>query len=394
MSTRPNQAPSALRRSTQPIDAPQLLEGRVLNGRYRLERVLNTGGMGIVYEATQLAIGRKVAVKILKPTLSADPSLVERFHLEVQIAASISHPNVVQLFDSGTGAGGVTYLVMEFVEGKSLRQALRSGDLKLWEILYVFSQVCAALVETHGQQVIHRDLKFDNIMVLRMRDGRIHAKLLDFGVAKLLSSDLNLTKGGQITGTPGIIAPELVDGERPSPRSDLYSLGVLMFTAFTGRAPFEAENDLELMRAHKTRPLPNLRRLVGDKVPEEVVDLTAELLEKDPDRRPARAADVRRRLDRMAHTLRERFPDATNYVPPQDSGLLDQESTGEVEILLNQQSAGDKKVEMRGGLIGFLFPRPVVAPMTVVAYLSLILMLLIMMLVYLIYQQWFLTSAG
>lgn len=390
MTTQPSEPAIPNRRSkTQPIDAPQLLVGRVLDGRYRLEQVLNAGGMGIIFEATQLTVGRKVAVKVLKPTLTRDPSLVERFQLEVQMVAGISHPNVVQLVDSGSDAGGLTYLVMEFVEGKTLRQALRAGDLRLWEILYVFSQVCAALVETHGQQIIHRDLKFDNIMIMRMRDGRIHVKLLDFGVAKLLSSDYNLTQGGQVTGTPGIIAPELVDGEAPSPQSDLYSLGVLMFTALAGQAPFSGDNDLALMRAHKVEPLPNLRKLVGKQVPEEIVDLACELLAKDPEQRPARAELVRKRLDRMAHAFRERSPDATAYTPPKMVGLEETESDNlrglEKEFLATKEA--EEKQGLDRGWVGLIFPRPVVAPMTVVAALSLILMILIMVLIYLLYQQ-------
>ncbi len=357
-----------------------MLEGRVLDGRYRLNRVLNAGGMGIIYEATQLTVGRTVAVKVLKPTLTKDPSLVERFQLEVEMVARIAHPNVVTLYDSGRDAGGLTYLVMEYVEGVTLRQALREGQLRLWEMLYVFSQVCAALVETHGQQIIHRDLKFDNIMVSRMRDGRIHVKLLDFGVAKLLSREQELTQVGQVTGTPGIIAPELVDGKKPTARSDLYSLGVLMFTALAGRAPFHGDNDLALMRAHKYEELPNLRRLVGDRVPEEVVDLACELLLKEPDQRPQRAEDVRRRLDTMAHRLRESVPDAPPFIPPRTEGLEEVEpSSIDVEIM----DFGPTSRDEEGGLFG----PPVVAPMTVVAYLSLVLMLLILVLVYMIFQQ-------
>lgn len=386
MSTQPNESTLPPRRSTKPMDAPQLLLGRILDGRYRLDRVLNAGGMGIVFEATQLTVGRKVAVKVLKPTLTSDPSLVERFKLEVEMVAGVVHPNVVQLVDSGSDPSGLTYLVMEYVQGKTFRQALRGGDLKLWEILYVFSQVCAALVETHGQQIIHRDLKFDNIMVVRMRDGRIHVKLLDFGVAKLLSRNAELTAGGQVTGTPGIIAPELVDGVAPSARSDLYSLGVLMFTSLAGQAPFTGINDLELMRAHKHEPLPNLRKLVGNRVPEEVVDLTCELLEKDPQMRPARAADVRKRIDVMAHALRNRTPDATAYVPPNMEGLREKESNTDEPLDLGSLRLDDKPEPDGRGWIGLIFPQPLVAPMTVVTSLFFILMILIMIMIYLFYQ--------
>ena len=390
MTTRPNQPASSGRSSTQPIDTPELLVGRTLGGRYRLDKVLNAGGMGIIFAATQLSVGRKVAVKLLKPTLSRDPSLVERFQLEVEVVAQIAHPNVVGLIDSGQDPTGLTFLVMEFVEGKTLRQSLRAGDLKLWEILEVFSQVCNGLIETHGQQIIHRDLKFDNIMVQRMRDGEIQVTLLDFGVAKLLSHDSNLTEGGQVAGTPGIVAPELVDGKDPTPRSDLYSLGVLLFTTLAGQTPFKGNNDLELMRAHKVEPVPNLKRLVGKQVPEEVIDLAGELMLKEPDKRPQTAKKVKRRLAKMARRLRQRFPDATGYMPPQTGGLeKEQQELDESQELAQFKAMAARRKSDRSdrGWIGVLFPRPIVAPMTVVALLSMILMILCVVLFYLVYEQ-------
>ncbi len=389
MSTDEVESKKRRRTSTQPMDAPDLLVGRVLEGRYRLERVLNAGGMGIIFEATQLSVNRQVAVKVLKPTLTRDPSLVERFQLEVDMVAQMAHPNIVGLIDTGIDTTGLTYLVMEFVEGKTLRQALRAGDLKLWEILEVYGQVCNALIETHGQQIIHRDLKFDNIMVQRMRDQSIHVKLLDFGVARLLSWDKRLTQGGQVAGTPGIVAPELVDGLDPSPRSDLYSLGVLMFTTFAGQAPFVADNDLALMQAHKTEPLPNLKALVGAQVPEEVIDLSCELLAKAPEFRPQSATMVRRRLEKMARRIRERFPDATSYMPPVTEGLEKPASaTFDTDIKRFTQVGETKGADGDDrGWIGWIFPRPVVAPMTVTASLSLILMILVVIMIYLFFEQ-------
>lgn len=390
MTTQPtDKTPPRRRSSTQPLDTPQMLVGRVLEGRYRLDRVLNAGGMGIIFEACQLSVNRTVAVKVLKPTLTGDPSLVERFQLEVELVSGIAHPHVVQLIDSGTDAGGLTYLVMEYVDGVTFRQALRRGHLKLADILEVFAQVCEALIETHGQQIIHRDLKFDNIMLTRQRDGRIHVKLLDFGVAKLLSRDRELTQGGQVAGTPGIIAPELVDGKRPSASSDLYSLGVLLFTALTGEAPYKGDNDLALMRAHKTEPLPNLRARVGAAVPEEVIELTCELLEKEVERRPRDAAKVRDRLRRMRETQLVRDPDASVYIPPQSDAL---DATGErspLPLMLLEPDDSDRPrlPPRREGLIGLIFPEPLVAPMTIVTMMSLILILLIVALMYMLYQQ-------
>ncbi len=389
MTTKPNVATArrARRRSRKTGDAPELLVGRTLDGRYRLDAVLNTGGMGIVFRATQLNVGRTVALKILKPTLSKDPSLKERFQLEVEAVAQISHPNVVKLIDCGEDGSGLLYLVMEYVEGKTLRERLRDGDLRLWEILEVFAQVCTALIEIHGQQVIHRDLKFDNIMVQRMRDRRLAVQLLDFGVAKLLSRNRQLTKMGQVPGTPAIVAPELVDGEEPTAQSDLYSLGILLFTTLVGQAPFQADNDLALMRAHKQEAVPNLNRLVGEKVPQEVLDLANELLSKDPEMRPKGAEAVRRRLETIGSRYREENPDASPYFPPKSEGL-EEPSRPELDAADAEaiESVASKGEDDRG-LIGVIFPRPLVAPMTVTASLSLLLMILIIILIYLMYQE-------
>lgn len=372
------------RRATQPLDAPHMLLGRVLDERYRLEGVLNTGGMGIIFEATQLRVERRVAVKVLKPTLSSDPSLIKRFSLEVELVASLDHPNIVSLIDSGQDDSGLTYLVMEYIEGRTFREALRRHALTLAEILEVFSQTCNALIETHARGIIHRDLKFDNIMLTRMRDGRLHVRLLDFGVAKLLSRDGNLTQGGQVAGTPGIIAPELVDGEKPTHASDLYSLGVLLYTALAGEAPFSAINDLALMRAHKVTELPDLQKIIGRVVPESIITLTCELLEKDPSLRPEDARVVRDRLDGIITMMQKRFPEASHYHPPRATGF---ESPTPALLFENFESdEADPQSESRDELIRKVFKRPVVAPMTVVAALSMMLIILVLVIMYMFFQ--------
>jgi eukaryotic-like serine/threonine-protein kinase len=368
------------RSSTQPLDAPQLLVGRVLDGRYRLDKVLNTGGMGIIFEATQLRVERRVAVKVLKPTLSGDPSLIKRFSLEVELVASLDHPNIVTLIDSGHDDSGLTYLVMEFITGRTFREALKRQTLTLAEIVDVFAQTCNALIETHARGIIHRDLKFDNIMLTRMRDETLHVRLLDFGVAKLLSRDGNLTQGGQVAGTPGIIAPELVDGLKPTASSDLYSIGVLLYTALAGEAPFSEVNDLALMRAHRFKELPDLAAVVGRVVPEALITLTCELLAKSPEARPSKAEDVRDRLLHIRNTLEHRFPNAPAYHPPQTSR---QDSPTPALLFHPQGSAGDNSSDE---LIRKVFKQPVIAPMTVVTYLTLILIILVLVIIYLVYQ--------
>jgi serine/threonine-protein kinase len=362
-----------------------MLLGQILDERYRLDEVLNTGGMGIIFAATQLRVERRVAVKVLKPTLSSDPSLIKRFSLEVELVASLDHPNIVTLFDSGHDDSGLTYLVMEYIEGGTFRDALRRHALTLAEIVEVFSQTCNALIETHARGIIHRDLKFDNIMLTRMRDGSLHVRLLDFGVAKLLSSDGNLTQGGQVAGTPGIIAPELVDGEKPTHASDLYSLGVLLYTALAGEAPFSAINDLALMRAHKVRKLPDFHKIIGRGVPESIITLTCELLEKEPFQRPEDARVVRDRLDAIAIMIRKRFPEASFYHAPRARQFETPTPALLFEDFENDESPAHRKSK-DDEIIRRVFKQPVVAPMTVVFALSMMLIIMVLVIMYMFFQ--------
>lgn len=381
MSTRPGGSDKR-RTSTRPLDAPATLLGRVLNGNYRLDRVMNAGGMGIIFEATQLSVDRPVAIKLLKPTLSGDSDLMQRFSQEVEIGKNLWHPNVVSLLDAGRDASGLVYLVMEFFDGETFRSALQRKELSLIEILEVFSQTCDALIEAHANQIVHRDLKFDNIMLKRHRDGAIHVKLLDFGVAKMLDRDVDLTRGGQIPGTPGIIAPELIEMQTPSAQSDLYSIGVLLFTVLAGDAPFHGHNDLELMRAHKQDPLPRLELMVQEYVPEGLVELAYELLAKSPDDRPRGAWVVRDRFASIRSELLRKYRDMPRYLPPnvspeeleRDIGTLDpfsgvlsgvHESFGEERPSARVPASASQEV-------------PLIVPTSVVSVLVFILIVLIL----------------
>ncbi len=387
MTTRPQAKKK--RHGTKPLDAPQALIGRVLDGRFRLAKVLTRGGMGIVFEAKQLSVGRTVAVKILRPTLSSEADLVQRFSQEIEVVSSLSHPNIVTLIDAGRDVGGLTYLAMEFVNGETFRDALKAGKLNLAEIVEVLIQTCDALMEAHEAGIIHRDLKFDNIMLTRHKDERLHIKVLDFGVAKLLSRNLNLTRSGQVPGTPGIIAPELIDERPPTPRSDLYSLGVLLYTALCGEAPFTAENDLELMRAHKFEEVPNLESRISGNIPGALLDLTYHLLEKQPQQRPESAQEVRDRLESILRRLRENGRVDTYEPAPADFDLeqwdtrdqiFDKEldlETGEWEVAQPKE-----KTAVERFIRAFFGDEPVVAPTTVVVVLALLLFLLFIALIY------------
>jgi serine/threonine-protein kinase len=382
MTTRPGK-----RVSTRPIDAPEQLVGRVLDGRYRLEEVISVGGMGIIFRAHQMATERTVAVKVLRPTLASDVDLHTRFRHEIETLSRLSHPNIVTLHDCGQDAAGLHYLVMEHVPGGTLRDMLQATDLTLPEILEVFRQTCGALVEAHARGVIHRDLKFDNLMVRRFDDGRLHVTILDFGVAKLLTRNESITRAGEVPGTPGIIAPELVDNAAPSPQSDLYSLGIVMFTALSGTTPFKAENEFELMRAHQNEALPRLEDLIGDRVPQPVIDLVYELTQKDPKLRPGSASSVHDRLDRLARQIEKRMRDIPRYIPPRREAIKPFDDEEERRI-------ADRSVEFLSGDLdeddarqnNERPPDPLLVPSSVVGLLIAILIVLVLILIYLIYQ--------
>lgn len=232
------------------------LIGRVIDGRYRLEARLGTGGLGAVYRATQLRLDRAIAVKVLHEQHAANEELRARFDREARSLAALSHPNVIPVVDCGVDED-TPYLVMELMEGQSLEDALTEG-IDLERALHIAIEVASALAYTHERGIIHRDLKPGNIFLQETPDGREAVRVLDFGLAKfLVSNTADLTRAGMIMGTPGYIPPEQASGDRITPRTDIYSLGVVLFEMVTGSLPFEGET-LDVIRAHINTPVPSI----------------------------------------------------------------------------------------------------------------------------------------
>ncbi len=283
---------------------PKNLVGVTLSGRYKIERPIGEGGMGAVFEATQLSLGRHIAIKVVKPGDGADGVVpdesIKRFERETEAIAKLAHPNIVQVLDAGRADDGTTYLAMELLEGENVRQLVRrERAVPTPRALAILEDVASALVAAHGAGVIHRDLKGENVMLVRAAGKEETAKVLDFGVAKVTSQTEAppVTGSGFVAGTPGCIAPEQMLGKSDDPRSDLYSVGVLAFEMLAGRAPFVAGSTMELMLKHLSEPAPSVAavaRQSGFSVPAPVDALVASLLEKDPERRPR---DARAFLD-------------------------------------------------------------------------------------------------
>jgi serine/threonine protein kinase len=301
---------------------PKNLLGTTLAGRFRLERTLGEGGMGAVFEATQLSLGRRVAVKVIKrhTTVEADEEAARRFERETAIIARLNHPNVVQVVDGGRAEDGTMFLAMELLHGDNVRAALvRDGALAADRALAVAADVCAALAAAHDEGVIHRDLKPENVMLVRVAGRAELAKVLDFGVAKVTSQAPApaMTGPGFVVGTPGTIAPEQMLGSSDDPRSDLYSLGVLLFEMLAGQAPFAGSSAMELMMRHLSEPAPrvdDVARARGRAVPAAVAELVAMLLDKDPARRPADARVTLARLSTLRGAMTETLTDTP--LPP------------------------------------------------------------------------------
>ncbi len=273
------------------------LSGRTIDGKYQLEAKIGTGGVGAVYLATRLHIGDKVAVKVLRSDKSGDAQTTERFRLEARMAAHLKHPNAVVIYDYGVTSDGLRFLVMEFIEGRTLRQLIsHQGALPVPLVAEINAQICAALDEAHRIGLIHRDIKPDNIIVQEMPAG-LRVKVLDFGIAKLSSLGAsNLTQTGTIVGTPRYMSPEQCMGEQLDGRSDIYSLGIVLYEMLCGIVPFNAPSSTAVAVQQVTQPPPSPRQINPNISPAvEAVILRA--LEKKREARQPTAADLAKELN-------------------------------------------------------------------------------------------------
>ncbi len=272
--------------------------GRVVDGRYRVTGTLGHGGMGTVYEAVQLGLGRAVALKVLHPHVAQAPGASERFEREGQLLARLEHPGAVRIFDHGSEAGTL-YLAMERVPGVPLDEVLDlHGLLEVGAAVEMAAQVLEVLEAAHGLGIVHRDLKPSNVMLV----GDFSAprvKVLDFGLAALLddTQQPRLTETGQILGTPAYMSPEHCRGEMLDGRADLYSVGCLLHELLVGRPPFGDSPAVEVMSGHLYRPPLPVRQLMPERgVPQALEALVLACLSKARAQRPATARELAARL--------------------------------------------------------------------------------------------------
>src|SRR5579859_1691120 len=278
-------------------------------GQYQLISKIGEGGMARVYRATQLNISREVAIKVLKET-DSDPDFIERLEREARTIAKLSHPFIVKLFDYGH-QDGMTYLVMELITGGSLAQQMSRGPLPLGTIAPVMSQLGAALDHAHRHGIVHRDLKPQNILL----DNDGNALLTDFGLARMSQPSVVITQSGGVMGTPAYMAPEQWEGSTFDARTDIYSLGAILFEMVSGMLPFEGDSIYQLMHKHIYEAPPRLHDQI-EQVPPGVDKVVLKALSKDPADRYSSAGEMAVAFSEAIESVDGRLPSVTTRPRP------------------------------------------------------------------------------
>lgn len=332
-------------------------------GKWLIDKELGHGGMGTVYLAHEEATSeagdsRQAAVKVLSAELAREAGFLDRFRREIEILSRLEHPNIVHFYESGV-QDGHHYYMMEYVAGPTFEEVIETrGRLPWREVLDVGLQVCAALKHAHNHGIIHRDLKPSNL--LRSESGVV--KLSDFGIAKLFASR-QLTATGALVGTAEFLSPEQASGKPVTYRSDLYSLGVVLYALLTGRAPFQGKNILDLIHKHRYAQFDRPQRVVPD-LPPALDEVVCNLLEKEPDKRPASALMLQRRFETIRFQL-ERTEQRTvmaakideTQVENADPGAQGDESPGPA-TLMSRLMREELARQQEGGVFARSLNRP------------------------------------
>ncbi|MGB8951653.1 MAG: protein kinase [Candidatus Aminicenantales bacterium] len=282
---------------TLEISVERLAAGDIFAGRFQVIEELGKGGMGRVYRAMDAKLNEEVALKLIQPDIASDRITVERFSNELKIARKIIHKNVGRIYELMEDKNTL-FITMEYVPGEDLKSFIRrSGTLSLGKALFIAQQICRGLAEAHRQGIVHRDLKPQNIMI----DKEGNAKIMDFGIARNIQAE-GITEAGMVIGTPEYMSPEQVSGENVDPRSDIYSLGVILYEMLTGRVPFKGETSWSIALKQKTER-PSDPRQINTQIPEDLSRLILRSLEKEREKRFQSAEDMRTALGRIGERI-------------------------------------------------------------------------------------------
>ncbi|MBM4194339.1 MAG: serine/threonine protein kinase [Gemmatimonadetes bacterium] len=280
--------------------------GSIVHEKFHVMKKLGEGGMGAVYLAEHVKMGRKVALKVMNPGMHQDPDAIARFNREAKNASQLSHPNVCPIYDFGETPEGMIYLAMEFIEGSSLSGLIeKAGALTPARAASIIHQAADALQVAHDYGIVHRDLKPDNIMIAKARDGSDMVKVVDFGIAKASSSDAQkVTKTGLVVGTPEYMSPEQLAGDKLDGRSDIYSLALVAFNCFTGKLPFPSNSAQEAMIMRLTDQPKTLAEMKPDVAwPDELQAVMDKALARDAAERYASAAQFGRDMSKSVENM-------------------------------------------------------------------------------------------
>jgi serine/threonine-protein kinase len=337
------------------------LLGRVIDGRYRIESQIGEGGMGIVYLASHTVLGKKLALKVLRGDMAKDQDVVTRFIQEAQSATSIGHQNIIDISDFGRLPDGTAYFVMEYLDGQPLTDLVRQGgSVPMQDALGIIRQIAAALGAAHQRGIVHRDMKPDNVFLIKRGGSPYFVKVLDFGIAKVGGAASKLTKTGMVFGTPHYMAPEQAAGQSVDHRTDIYALGVIMYEMFTGKVPFDADTFMGILSKHMFEPPVPPSAQAGAPKLGAIEDVILKALAKKPEQRYQTMEALIADLDQVASGGQIKLG-GTPGVPPPDNlaDALEPPSRTEMRLssggTIRADSAMGSKKSRVPLIIGLLF---------------------------------------